>query len=163
LKSDPLRPPAAPSSATLLITFMRNSEIVISFKTALVQKFYEMRALLTPPAKPLTHGEMLLAQCQMLVDQERRLAATEDKIRRIEAKQEAFEEGSKYFTVIGYAVWKGMPALSLSEASSLGKKAAMLSRERGALIDKVRDPRFGIVNSYHQDVLDEIFCAEMAA
>jgi hypothetical protein len=40
--------------ATLLITFLRNSEIVVKFKVALVKAFYELRgrAVAAPPAAP---------------------------------------------------------------------------------------------------------------
>lgn len=38
--------------ATLLITFLRNSEIVVRFKVSLVKAFYEMRDRLTAPRQP---------------------------------------------------------------------------------------------------------------
>lgn len=132
------------------------------------QYFIECERRASAQVKPLTQGEILLAQCQMLVEQERRVAALEtanvehaDKIKRIEAKQQAFEEGSKFFTVVGYAVWRGFPAVTLSEAAALGKRATRISKEKGLLIDKVRDPRFGIVGSYHESILEIVF-AELA-
>lgn len=45
--------------ATLLITFMRNSEIVVDFKATLVEQFYEMRQALTRPAIPQSFAEAL--------------------------------------------------------------------------------------------------------
>lgn len=45
--------------ATLLMTFMRNSEIVVAFKVALVQQFYRMRQALTAPAVPQSFAEAL--------------------------------------------------------------------------------------------------------
>lgn len=45
--------------ATLLMTFMRNSEIVKAFKVELVKQFYDMRAALMRPAVPQTFAEAL--------------------------------------------------------------------------------------------------------
>lgn len=51
--------------ATLLITFLRNSEIVVRFKVALVKAFYELRdRTAVPPAPtfaPMDHGADILA------------------------------------------------------------------------------------------------------
>jgi hypothetical protein len=98
-----------------------------------------------------------------------RLAVTEaeqavhaDKIKRIEAKQQAFEEGSKFFTVLGFFVWRALPAMSLAETAQFGKRATKLSRERGVIVDRVRDPRFGMVNSYHEDILQAVLDSFMA-
>ena len=44
-----------------------------------------------------------------------------------------------------------------SKANMLGRKATKLSREYGYDIDKVTDSRFGKVNSYHLDILKEVF------
>ena len=40
------------SQATLLLTFMRNNEIVIDFKVRLVQEFYEMKKILKNEIQP---------------------------------------------------------------------------------------------------------------
>jgi len=96
----------------------------------------------------------------LMIDQaetKKRLAVTEDKVARIEAKQQAFEEGSKFFTIIGYVVWKGLPSVSASEAAALGKRATRLSKEQCILVDRVRDPRFGVVGSYHESILEAVF------
>lgn len=103
----------------------------------------------------LTPTQMLLKQCELMVEHERRLTVTEERVKRIEAKQQAFEEGVNYFTVIGYSVWKGLPAIDLKSAAHIGRIASKLSQENGVLIDKVHDPRFGMVNSYHSDILEQ--------
>ena len=112
----------------------------------------------------LTPAEILLKQAQMMVDQERRIAAQErinlenaDRLKRIECKQQAFEDGVKYFTVIGYVGYKGLPSVNMSQAQKLGKIAKRISSERGILTDKVRDPRFGNVGSYHESVLEDAY------
>ena len=61
-----------------------------------------------------------------------------------------------YFSVNGYANKMGHK-LGFSEALIIGKSAGRLSREKGYEIRKVDDERWGQVNSYHVDVLKEVF------
>jgi phage anti-repressor protein len=105
------------------------------------------------------------ALIRLMVEQaetKQRVAITEEKVARIEAKQQAFEEGSKFFTVLGFFVWRALPAMSLAETAQFGKRATKLSKERGVIVDRVRDPRFGMVNSYHEDILQSVLDAFMA-
>lgn len=81
------------------------------------------------------------------------IEAQADSIKRIEAKQSAFANGAAFFTVIGYGVHRGI-SFGLTDAAALGRAAGKLSREAGIAIDKVSDPRFGKVNSYHESMLD---------
>lgn len=104
------------------------------------------------------------ALVQLMVSQaetNKRLAITEDKVKRIEAKQAAFEDGSKFFTIVGYINYRGLDHVPFAECARLGKKATKLSKEQGLLIDKVRDPRFGVVGSYHESILEQIFNEEI--
>lgn len=118
-----------------------------------------------------TEGEILVRIANAYLANERRLAAlakaheetsdrveqAEDRVHRIEAKQEAFEEGYRYFSVIGWAVYKGYPSLTMHDAKALGKMSSKLSREQDIVIDRVRDPRFGMVNAYHETILEQAF------
>lgn len=61
-----------------------------------------------------------------------------------------------YFTVAGYASLRGLK-VDVNRAGMLGRKATKLSKEYGYEVSKVKDPRFGTVNSYHVDILKEIF------
>ena len=107
--------------------------------------------------KPKTTGDVLVQMALAYREHEARLADHDDRIHRVEAKQTAFEEGFKFFTIMGYAAYKGFPAISLTEAQQAGRKAAVLSKKQGIPIDKVRDPRFGQVGSYHESVLEDVF------
>lgn len=72
--------------ATLLMTYMRNSEVVKNFKIALVAEFYRMRQALAPQfALPQTHAEAL-----------RELAATVERNALLEAKAIADEPKVEY-------------------------------------------------------------------
>jgi hypothetical protein len=48
--------------------------------------------------------------------------------------------------------------ISLDEANKKGREAARLSNKWAVEVGKVPDERFGVVNSYREDVLEEIFC-----
>lgn len=113
---------------------------------------------------PRSPMEMILAMAQAAVEQERRQQAletrqnaAEDRIQRIEARQEAAEKGISYFSVIAFARYKNLGPIDLVAAQGLGRQCSELCREQGIQIGKVRDPRFGIVNSYPEAILETVF------
>lgn len=80
------------------------------------------------------------------------LAKLAENIAVIEART---QPESKHFTVMGYANLIG-ESVDTRTASTLGRRCAALSRQRGLVIGDVSDPRFGNVHSYHQSVLQEV-------
>lgn len=129
----------------------------------------------------LTTAEFLLHQAQMMVDQERRINAVEirqdrteqhvvktnirvGKVEKIaddafEAAQAALQHkfgDSNYLTIIAYCGKHGIK-VSGAEAKAYGMRAGKLSRGRDKNIIKVPDERWGNVNSYHVDILSEVF------
>ena len=62
-----------------------------------------------------------------------------------------------YSTVIEYMREQELDLPTITRAVILSKAAAALSREQGYEIRKVNDERFGVINSYHVDVLDQVF------
>lgn len=90
--------------ATLLLTYMRNTEIARFFKKRLVRAFFEMAQRLAAP-KPLSSAEMLVQMAQLNLDHERRLAATEqqqaaqtEELQRIDAKLDQVAEAGVWTT-----------------------------------------------------------------
>lgn len=61
-----------------------------------------------------------------------------------------------YYAINGYANKIGQ-RIGFSDALAIGRLAGKLSRERGFEIRKVDDERYGQVNSYHVDILKEVF------
>jgi len=122
----------------------------------IIKRWQELEA---QAIKSLSPAEFLLQQAQMMVEIERKSREHEDRIKRIECKQQAFEDGIRYFTVIGYVGYKGLPSVNLSQAQKIGKVAKQLSIERGLSIDRVRDQRHGLINSYHETILDDAYAA----
>lgn len=107
--------------------------------------------------KPMTQAEQLLHSAQMLVEQERKLSEHDSRILQLEAKTTTRPE---YFTVAGYGTLIGVP-VNFKMASSLGRKASDICKHRELPIDKIPDPRFGKVNSYPKQVLEEVFSKQV--
>jgi prophage antirepressor-like protein len=114
-------------------------------------------------ARPRTPAEILLQQAQLLVDVERRQnqladeqARQADAIRAIEARQEAIQNNTHYFSVLAYANNIGMK-IDTGTANKLGRRAVKMCEELGHLIGRVPDARWGGVNTYPVDVLEVIF------
>ena len=121
------------------------------FTAKYIERFHEMQEKLQ---NPLSELEILVKSAQRLLDQERELKALESRVERIEAK--SLTVPNEYFTVAGFATIRKQ-RLDVNKANIIGRKAANLSRRLGYEIGKVSDPRYGTVNTYHVDILNEVF------
>ena len=124
--------------------------------------FIECEKKLKESSKPMTAMQMLEAQLEIMREQEAKLlevqnkqSAQDEKIKNIEAKVST--SNSDYYSVSGYASLKGYKHLDIRKANLIGRLAAKLSKEYGIDIGKVKDERFGSVNIYHIDILNEAF------
>lgn len=109
----------------------------------------------------LTPAEILLQNAQILVDQERRMKAIEDKTDALEdevkeIKAKSLTVPNEYYTIAGYASIRGI-SLDVSKARLLGIKASKLCKQYGVAKSKVHDERYGEVGVYHLDILKEVF------
>lgn len=105
--------------------------------------------------KPLTPAEQLLAQAQLMVNMENRLNILEKNNARLENNLRRTIT-NEYFTVIGYANFRGINANTYN-SSVIGRKATKLCKDCGLAIGSVIDSKYGTINTYPLDVLDEIF------
>ena len=107
--------------------------------------------------KPLTPAEQLLAQAQLMVNMENRLNTIEKNTARLENNLRRTIT-NEYFTVIGYANFRGINANTYN-SSVIGRKASKICKDCGLAIGKgkVIDSKYGTINTYPLDVLDEIF------
>lgn len=121
-----------------------------AFTARYINRFHDMEEEL----KPKSPAEMLVIYANQLLENERRMNNIESRVNQIDAKITTRNED--YFTIAGYASLRGLN-IDTSKANMLGRKAAKLSREYGYDIGKVTDSRFGKVNSYHLDILKNIF------
>ena len=125
-------------------------------------------ALVKVATKPMTESELALWSAQILVEQERKMRELEDRQTGIEDRQTEQADEIKeinaqlathpvgWYTIAGYASKIGM-SMDVKTAGALGMKASRLSRSYGKAIQKTPDPRFGVVNVYCPEVLEEVF------
>ena len=107
------------------------------------------------PAKVLSPVQQLLAQAQILVEMDSRVGAVEQGVKRLEHNCRRTIT-SHQLTVIAYANMKGIRPDEYN-SSVIGRKATKLCKERNVLVGKVVDSRYGLINTYPEEILDEIF------
>ena len=105
--------------------------------------------------------DLIILQAQSMKDIRLKQEAQEvvqlqqaESIKLLQAKIETHPKD--YFSISGYASLRGFK-VDVSKANLLGRKATKLSKDYGVNTGKVTDPRFGQVNTYHLDVLKEVF------
>lgn len=81
-------------------------------------------------------------------------AAQRSELADIRAKLTATPE--EYYTVAGYASLRGI-SIDTKRANLLGRKASKISKEHGLDIGKAHSAIHGTVNTYHVDVLYDVF------
>lgn len=122
----------------------------ILFTAKYVKRFSEMEDQL----KPKSSAEMLLIYAQQFYEQEQRLQNVEHNVKQLESKITTHDEN--HYTIAGYASLRGIK-VDVNRANMYGRKASKLSKEYGYEVSKTKDPRFGTVNLYHTDILQEVF------
>lgn len=122
----------------------------ILFTAKYVKRFSEMEDQL----KPKSSAEMLLIYAQQFYEQEQRLQNVEHNVKQLESKITTHDEN--HYTIAGYASLRGIK-VDVNRANMYGRKASKLSKEYGYDVSKTQDPRFGTVNLYHTDILQEVF------
>ena len=75
----------------------------------------------------------------------------------LQAKITSIDES--YYSISGYCSLIGIECPN-DKALKWGRAASKLSKQKGIDIGKVYDPKFGEVNSYHRDILDEVFSSK---
>lgn len=120
----------------------------------LIDEYFEMRQKAVDrsslPVSMQAIYAMLDEQAKIITEQNRQA----QKLKELESKITTHEED--YYTVAGFASLRGLN-INVNRANMLGRKASKLSREYGYDISKIKDPRFGTVNLYHTDILNEVF------
>ena len=113
-------------------------------------------------AKNMTPEEFLLYSAQRMVEQAKTIKAAnaridkvDERLLEVESKQMTIDE--HHYTIIGYANLTGIRGVSRDAAARLGRKASAMSRKQGYHIGKEYDAKYGMVNTYHVDVLQEVF------
>lgn len=116
--------------------------------------FIEVEKRLKAVTAPACIEDMIIAQATVLKEIRQRQEAQGQQIKQLAAKLETIPE--QYYSIAGFASIRGAK-IDLTKAGLLGRKARKLSEEYCIDVGKVYDPRFGTVNTYHIDVLNEVF------
>ena len=113
-------------------------------------------------AKNMTPEEFLLYSAQRMVEQAKEIKAAnaridkvDERLLEVESKQMSIDE--HHYTIIGYANLTGVRGVSRDAVARLGRRASAMSRKQGYHIGKEYDAKYGMVNTYHVDVLQEVF------
>jgi phage regulator Rha-like protein len=139
--------------ASLILTYMRNNDVVRAFKKNLIKCFWAMRhRLASPPTPQRSPAELLLLMAQQNLEHEQRLLTVEQKVNQVENKLLTRDQ---YMTVLEFFQRLGMKT-NKEALQQFGKSASRRSRECGCEIaTKHQDDRGfrGNVNAYHPDIL----------
>ena len=113
-------------------------------------------------AKNMTPEKFLLYSAQRMVEQAKAIKAAnaridkvDERLLEVESKQMTIDQ--HHYTIIGYANLTGIRGVSRNAAARLGRRASTMSRKQGYHIGKEYDAKYGVVNTYHADVLQEVF------
>ena len=113
-------------------------------------------------AKNMTPEEFLLYSAQRMVEQAKAIKAAnaridkvDERLLEVESKQMTIDQ--HHYTIIGYANLMGIRGVSRDIAAGLGRRVSAMSRKQGYHIGKEYDAKYGMVNTYHVDVLQEVF------
>ena len=124
--------------------------------------FDELEESYFNPMRNMTPEEFLLYSAQRMVEQAKAIKAAnaridkvDERLLEVESKQMTIDE--HHYTIIGYANLTGVRGVSRDAAARLGRKASAMSRKQGYHIGKEYDAKYGMVNTYHVDVLQEVF------
>ena len=126
---------------------------------AYINEFERMKKALK---KPMSIPEQLLMNAQWMVEAENRLSTVEGNMAGLQKGISRLEHNerravtSNHLTVIAYANMKGINPGSYN-SSSVGRKATKLCRDRGLLTGTVVDSKYGLINTYPLEILDEVF------
>ena len=124
--------------------------------------FDELEESYFNPMRNMTPEEFLLYSAQRMVEQAKaikvanaRIDKVDERLLEVESKQMTIDE--HHYTIIGYANLTGVRGVGRDVAARLGRKASAMSRKQGYHIGKEYDAKYGMVNTYHVDVLQEVF------
>lgn len=98
-----------------------------------------------------------LSELDLIIRSAQALKNLEIRVHTLEAKTHLNSGHTGYWTITAWCRLNNLK-ISLDDAMKRGRDAAKLSKRWGVEIGKVNDERFGIVNSYREDILEEIFC-----
>jgi phage anti-repressor protein len=111
------------------------------------------QALKKRSIQPMSQLDIMAYSVAILQQQEKRLNEVEQRVNLLEAKNQTHPD---YFTVVGYASLNHMQ-VGVKQAQQIGQQASQICKAKGLKTDTTPDPRFGRVNMYPREVLQQVF------
>jgi anti-repressor protein len=115
--------------------------------------FIEAEKQLTESKKPVNVLDWLQSSLEVMKEQSKELAAIRHDVKMIDARTTTRPD---FFAVSGYAVICNL-SIGRDEAAKLGKQASAICKDYNIRPDKIRDPKWGYINSYPEWVLRQVF------
>jgi len=106
--------------------------------------------------KPMSSMEMVIASATAVLEMEKKQAEQDKRLEKVEHEVRAKQTAIDFFTVIGYYAYKRLGKLSLKDAGRLGKKVTRYCKDNSIKMGNTPDARYGRVNTYPLDVLEEV-------
>lgn len=110
--------------------------------------------------KLLSPSELILKLAQMNVENERKMKALEEKQTRLESEIKEIKQRTTtdlhQSTIVAY-VSRNNIKLDVKRYGAMGRKASTLCKKRNIAVTKINDVRWGKVNVFPDDILDEVF------
>jgi prophage antirepressor-like protein len=103
-----------------------------------------------------------MSELDLIIRSAQALKNIEARVHTLEAKTHKNSGQTGYWTVTAWCKLNNLK-ISLDEAMQRGREATKLSKKWDAEISRVKDERFGEVNSYREDVLEEVFGIEVTS
>lgn len=162
-RSDPFYNLTRDGFSLLVMGF--TGEKAYKWKIEYIKAFNKMEAMLKEKLerKPINSLEILQATINSLVEQDKKVKALESKTSDLHKEQlkakhniNRLLSNDNYMTIIAYANLQGINAKAYN-SSAKGRLATKLSKEQGALMGAVIDPRYGKINTYDVEILKQVF------
>ena len=110
--------------------------------------------------QPLSPSELILRLAQMNVENERKMKELSDNQQRLESEIEEIRQrtitGLHKSTIVAY-VSRNNIKLDVKRYGAMGRKASSICKKRNIPVTKINDIRWGNVNVFPDQVLDEVF------
>lgn len=100
--------------------------------------------------------DLIIKSAQAMKQIEAKQIEHHQRLQVLEAKQHTNSGETGYWTISAWCKLNNL-SLSLEDAKRKGRQASKLSTEWDVQVSSVPDERFGRVNSYREDVLEEVF------
>lgn len=110
--------------------------------------------------QPLSPSELILRLAKMNVENERKMKELSDNQQRLESEIEEIRQRTitdlHKSTIVAY-VSRNNIKLDVKRYGAMGRKASSICKKRNIPVTKINDIRWGNVNVFPDEVLDEVF------